>query len=207
MKIKEIIIDRNFPKHWKNIYLIGYMGVGKSSTAKHLGNLLDMPVIELDQLIEDYYGKTIPEIFEEMSEKDFRALETLILATAIPGGLVKYDLLKGAVFSCGGGAALSSINVTAMQNSGKIIWLTASPEEVLNRLSKSSEEDDSDGDTSNGRPLLKGKMNIADISDMMELRSPYYEEAADIIIDTDGKTPDAVAGEIIMALDLIPSVS
>ena len=202
----EIIIDRSAPEYWNNIYLIGYMGVGKSSTAKHLGKLLDMTVIELDQVIEDYYGKSIPDIFDEIEEEGFRAMETLVLATSITGCHIPYDLLKGAVFSCGGGVPLSERNVVAMQNSGQIVFLKANPDTIFNRLSSESGEK-SDGDTSNGRPLLKGKMNLSDITEMMEIREPYYEGAADLIIDTEGKTPEEIAGEIAISLGLIPNVS
>ncbi len=196
----EIIIERENPEYWRNIYLIGYMGVGKSSTAVHLAKLLDVPVIELDQVISDYYHKPIPDIFDEIGEDGFRALETLILATSITGCHVQYDILSGAVYSCGGGVPLSEVNVAAMQNTGFVVWLTASPETVFKRLN--------DGDDYIGkRPLLKEKNTISDISEMMEIRKPYYEAASDIVIDTDGKTPEEVAGEIIITLDLIPSIS
>ena len=192
----EIQFERGTPDHWRNIYLIGYMGTGKSSTAIHLGKILDVPVIELDQVIEDYYGDSIPEIFEEIGEDGFRAMETLMLATSITGCHVPYDLLSGAVFSCGGGIVLNDINIIAMQNSGQIVWLDASPETVYSRLKDSTE-----------RPLLKGKMNLPDIQEMMEIRRPYYEMAADYIISTDEKTPEEVAGEIVIALNLLPTLS
>ena len=226
----EYTFDRNPPSEWRNIYLIGYMGSGKSSTSKHLARILDLPVIELDEVISDYYGASIPEIFEEIGEEGFRALETLILAVGIGGtGPIRYDILKGAVFSCGGGVPLNIVNVAAMQNTGYVVWLNTSPEETLRRLTASIKEkkeaeefglgddtaaidvDDNDVDDNdvneNERPLLKGKMNIEDITEMMEIREPYYEAAADIKIDTDGKTPEEVAGEIVMALDLVPTVS
>ena len=194
----ETHIPREAPEHWKNIYLIGYMGTGKSSTAIHLAEILNIPVIELDQVISEYYGRSIPDIFDEIGEDGFRALETLVLTTAIPGYHVDYDIFEGAVYSCGGGVPLSEVNVAAMQNTGYVVWLDASPEEVFNRISK---------DKKNKRPLLKGKTNISDIAEMMEIRSPYYEDASDIRIDTDGKTPEEVAGEIVIGLNLIPSYS
>ena len=214
MMSMEIQFERNAPEFWKNIYLIGYMGVGKSSTAKCLSEILEMPVIELDQVIEDYCKKTIPEIFDDIGEEGFRSLETLLLATSITGSHVPYDLLKGAIFSCGGGVPLSDVNVIAMQNSGIVVWLNASPEEVFKRLSKEKPLDDStnnpaesDGDITNGRPLLRGKMNLTDIQEMMALREPYYEDAADLEVFTDKKTPADVAGEIVLALDLAPNIS
>ncbi|MBP3815306.1 MAG: shikimate kinase [Firmicutes bacterium] len=202
----EIVIDKGLAEHWNNIYLIGYMGVGKSSTAKHLAKILDLTVIELDQAIENHYGKPIMDIFDEIGEEGFRALETIILASSISGTVVPYDIYKGAVFSCGGGVPLNEVNVTAMFNSGRIVYLKAKPETVLARL-QNDNGDSSDGDTSNGRPLLRGKMNLSDIKEMMEIRAPYYEDAADLIIETDNKTPEEVAGEIVMELNLIPNLS
>ena len=202
----EIVISRENPEYWNNIYLIGYMGTGKTSVSKHLSKLLDMPAIELDKVIEDYYGKSIPDIFDDIGEEGFRAVETLVLATAITGCYVPYDLLKGAVFSCGGGVPLNETNVVAMQNSGRIVWLTATPETVLARLTQDAVRD-ADRDSANGRPLLKNKLNLSDISEMMEIRKPYYEGASDVVIETDGKTPEEIAGEILIALDLIPTIS
>ena len=214
MMTMERQFERETPDYWKNIYLIGYMGAGKSSTAKHLGEILDMTVIELDQVIEKHCNKTIPEIFDDYGEEGFRSLETLVLATSITGCHVPYDVMKGAIFSTGGGVPLNDINVMAMQNSGIIVWLNASPEEIYKRLSnemssinESDKLHESDGDITNGRPLLKGKLNLTEIREMMELREPYYEDAADLEIFTDGKTPADVAGEIVLALDLAPNIS
>ena len=202
----DINFERTDPEHWKNIYLIGYMGVGKSSVAKHLGEILDMTVIEIDKVIENYYGKTISAIFNEIGEEGFRALETLILATSITGCHVSYDLLKGGVFSCGGGVPLNDINVIAMQNSGRVVWLTATPETILERLTGDSAME-KDSDEAQVRPLLKDKLNLSDITEMMEMREQCYRDAADIIISTEGKTPQNIAGEIILSLGLIPSLS
>ena len=188
--------ERNGPEYWKNIYLIGFMGSGKSTVAKELSKLLDLPVIELDEIIETYYKKSISELFEEFGEKDFRNIETLLLITSITGCHQPYDLMKGAIFSCGGGTPLEELNVISMQNSGRIVYLTASPKTILERVSGSTH-----------RPLLKDKMNLQDIEDMLEIRAPYYEDAADITIDTENKTPADIAGEIMMALNLVPILS
>ena len=184
------------PKYWKNIYLVGFMGSGKSTVAKDLAEILDVPIIELDRIITDYLKMSIPDIFKEYGEESFRATETLMLTTSITGHHVKYDVLKGAIFSCGGGIVLSELNVTAMQNTGKIVWLKAEPETIWDRV----QNDES-------RPLIKGMESITDVREMMELREPYYQEAADLTINIDNKTPAEIAGEIVMALDLIPNLS
>lgn len=201
--IKEIILPDG-KENWKNIYLVGYMGVGKSTVSRYLGRILDMPVIDLDRVIEEYYGKSIPEIFEEIEEEGFRALETLILTISITGNKVHYDILKGAVFSCGGGITLNEVNVFAMKNSGKIVWLTASPETIYERLSNNPDAENPSFNNCN-RPLLK--MDIGSIREMMELRESCYRDAADLIISTEGKTPEDVAGEIALTLGLIPTLS
>ena len=189
--------NREKPDYWCNIYLIGYMASGKTTVAKTLGTMLDVPSFDLDAIIAEVYGKPIPQIIHEIGEEGFRAIEVITLATAIGRDIVEYDVFKGAVFSCGGGTILDKVNVDSMRKTGQLIYLRTSPEEIYKRLTQ--EETNSE---INDRPLLPADLSLASIKDMMELREPYYLYAADVIVDTDNKSPEEIAGEIIGTLNL-----
>ncbi|MDE6929768.1 MAG: shikimate kinase, partial [Lachnospiraceae bacterium] len=92
------------------------------------------------------------------------------------------------VVSCGGGAVLRPENVRMMKASGVVVLLTARPETVLNRVK---------GDDS--RPNLKGRMSAEGIAGLMEKRRLAYERAADLTVETDNRTPDQIAEEILSA--------
>lgn len=164
-----------------NIYLIGFMGCGKSSAASYLHKKYGMPVVEMDQQIVDEAGMKISEIFEKKGEESFRAMETDLLR--------RLSGVKNTVISCGGGAAMRGENVRLMREGGKIVLLTAEPETILERVKNDT-----------GRPLLDGHKNVADIREMMEKRRPAYEAAADVTIATDGRTEAEIAQAILDAV-------
>lgn len=161
-----------------NIYLIGFMGVGKSAVARQLHQKLNLPLIEMDQEIVDRQGMEISEIFARHGEAFFRDLESDLIKEIANG--------DGAIVSCGGGAVLRKENVDAMQQSGKVILLTAEPETILDRVKGFSH-----------RPLLKGKMDVASIRELMDQRKQAYENACQFFVTTDGKLPEEIADEII----------
>lgn len=162
----------------KNILLIGFMGTGKTTTSKILSEKTNMPEIDMDAYIVEKNGVSIAEMFEQKGEDYFRDRETECLI----------DILKndGVIVSCGGGVVVRDINVKYMKNQGVIVLLTATPETIYNRVKNS-----------NDRPILNGNMNIEYIEKLMEKRKSRYLEVADIIIETDGKTPEEVVTEII----------
>lgn len=161
----------------KNIYLIGFMGCGKSTIASGLNQMYGSQIVEMDQLIVEREGMTIPEIFKEKGEVYFRNAETALLR----------EIAEKAnqVVSCGGGIVLREENVSEMKKSGRIVLLTAKPETILERVS---------GD--DNRPVLQGKKTVADISALMENRRSKYEAAADFIVQTDEKTVSEICQEI-----------
>ena len=164
-----------------NIVLIGFMGSGKTSVGTELSTLLEMNYIDTDDKIVENFGISINEIFDTYGEAEFRKLERRAIE----------DLkgTKNTIISCGGGVVLDPINIELLRNVGKIVWLKVSPEEVLNRLSN----DDS-------RPLLKDKFTLKGLSEILENRLPLYENAGDIIIDTNKKDVQKIAREIIEKL-------
>lgn len=161
----------------KNIFLIGFMGSGKSTVAACLSENYGMDIIEMDQEIVEKEGMSISDIFATKGEPYFRDVETNLL--------IEIQSQENKVVSCGGGVVLREQNVTEMKKSGQIVLLTAKPETILERV----KDDDS-------RPLLQGNKNVAFISDMMEKRRPKYESAADLVIQTDGKSAEEICREI-----------
>ena len=164
-----------------NIFLIGFMGAGKSTAASFLHTFCGKEWIETDKRIEEQEGKSITRIFREEGEEYFRRKETEFLL-ALPED-------RGFVVSCGGGVPMREENVKAMRSKGRIIWLYASPETVYQRVHRSHK-----------RPLLEGNMNVDYIRKLMEERQARYEAASDIIVVTDAKTTEEIGKEIMERL-------
>lgn len=167
-----------------NIFLIGFMGCGKSTVAAKLNQMYGMHVVEMDQEISKRQKMSIPEIFEQYGEEYFRNLESALLEEIATG--------SGQVVSCGGGVVLREDNVAEMKKSGHIVLLTAKPEKVLKRVQK----DDN-------RPILKGRKTVEDIQTLMEARCEKYEGAADIVVATDDKNIAEICDEIIQRIEEI----
>lgn len=162
----------------EHIFLIGFMGCGKSTNARYLAKMTGVDQMEMDQKIVKDQGMAITEIFEKFGEPYFRDLETELIRS-----------LKGAdpmIVSCGGGAVLREENVALMKECGKIILLTATPEAIYDRVKHSTD-----------RPVLNGNMNVEYIAELMEKRRPKYEAAADIVISTDMKNVREICEEIL----------
>ncbi len=168
-------------KKKQHIYLIGFMGAGKSTVAKALSKETGLPVVEMDDELVRRAGMSINEIFSSKGEAAFRQMESSLLL----------EITKGApaIVSCGGGLVKDENNVKRMRADGTIVFLTAAAETILSRVA---------GDHS--RPLLEGKHDIASISAMIDERAPLYERAADIRVPVDSRTPEAIADEILVDL-------
>ena len=151
-----------------NIFLIGFMGCGKSTVADCLLKEYDMKVVEMDQELVERVGMTIPEIFSKYGEEYFRNEETKLLTEC--------QKKSHMVVSCGGGVVLREQNVEIMKSCGRIVWLTAKPSTILERVQNDE-----------NRPLLEGNKNVSSIRAMLEKRLPCYQKAADIIVETDGR--------------------
>jgi len=165
-----------------NIALVGFMGTGKSSVGLELSKLMGTELVEVDNLIAERAGKSIPEIFSEDGEVAFRKHEIAIVD--------EVSQRKGVVISCGGGAVLESQNVTRLRKNSVIILLTKSMDEILYRTAKDGES----------RPLLNTTDRIATVKKLLELRHPFYIRAADYIVDASGLDSKEVAKTIISCL-------
>jgi len=152
------------------IFLIGYMGSGKSTLGRRLASHLDLQFIDMDHYIEERNCKTIPQIFAEEGETEFRkkerrALEELAEFTDI-------------VIATGGGAPCFFDNIDLMNKTGKTIYLNIDPKILADRLLKSKTE----------RPLIKGKSReelIAFIDETLHKRNEFYMQAQHYITEPD----------------------
>ncbi len=169
----------------RNIILEGFMGSGKTLISELLSDELDLELLDTDSAIEEAEGRTISSIFEQDGEEAFRDMETELLGTIVR------DHYREMVISLGGGTVIREENRRLLENAGKVVYLKASPETVYERV----KDDDS-------RPLLKCEDPLARIKELLEKRSDIYEDAADLVIETDGKDPSDIVKEIITGLGI-----
>lgn len=157
-----------------NIVLCGMMGSGKTTVARALHKIYNLAWVDTDEEIVKEYGQ-INAIFANLGEDGFRDIESEVTARVAASH-------SGAVISLGGGCVLRQRNVDVLKkNGGKIYYLRTSPQTVINRVK---------GDTT--RPLLQGDLEER-VHSISATRSAIYERAADVIIDTDDKTPEQIA--------------
>lgn len=160
----------------RNIVLTGFMGTGKTVTGRALAARTGMELVDMDSLIEQRQGKTIPEIFAQDGEPAFRALERELVQE-----LAQRD---GLIISTGGGIVLNPDNIADFEKNGLVVCLTAAPETIFQRL-----ENDTD------RPLLSGDKK-AQIGALLETRRPLYDAIVHQI-DGDRLDPEARAEAIL----------
>ena len=150
------------------IFLIGFMGSGKTHWGKQLATQLKIPFFDLDDVISSKENKTIAEIFAHSGEEAFRVKEREVLESLI-------DENANMVVSCGGGTPCFFNNIERMKKYGVVIWLNTHVEVLVQRLIKEKEK----------RPLIK---NVQDadlrsyIVRKLNERRMYYEQA-DVVID------------------------
>lgn len=145
-----------------NIFIVGFMGSGKSTVGKKLASKLDMKFIDLDKHIESSINQSIPNYFDLNGEEKFRELEKKILIA-----LFKEE---NAVISCGGGTACFYDNMDQMNQNGLTIYLKMSVEMLVSRLVEAKEQ----------RPLIAGKSKkelTEYISKQLDKRDYYYKKA------------------------------
>lgn len=169
----------------KNIVLTGFMGAGKTAVGKELAHILGMKLIDVDTEIEKSEQITINDIFSQFGEPRFREIEMMMIKQLAAG--------KNLIISTGGGAVLKQENMDTLRKNGVIVCLMASPETILKRTS-----------ISNDRPLLKVENPLEKINQLLTFRKPFYEKA-DMMIDTENKTPLQIAEEIIDTIQAVPA--
>ena len=162
----------------EHVFLIGFMGSGKSSVGAQLGPALSLPFTDLDQLIVKAEGRSITSIFAAEGEAHFRKVEARSLDEVLDS--------PPAVVSLGGGTFLPLENRRSIQESGICIWLAVSLDEALKRCRREQ-----------GRPLA---LDPLEFSKLYEQRQPIYREC-DLKVETDGKSPQAICREIVLQLE------
>lgn len=164
-------VERALMHRMMNIVLVGMPGCGKTTVAGIIGKMTGRPVQDLDTMIEQRAGITIPEIFARSGEEGFRALETQIITEA--------GAQSGAVIATGGGSVTRLENYAPLHQNAVIVWL----QRDIDKLPR------------DGRPLSAH----ADLNEMFRRRAPMYSAFADMTADNNG-TPEAAAEMILEAL-------
>jgi len=164
-----------------NLVLIGYRGTGKSTVARELAARLDWVWVDADVELEARAGKSIAAIFADEGEKAFRDLESQVIA----------DLVQRnqTIVAAGGGVILRDENRAAIRTHSKVVWLTATVENIVRRVN-------ADQSTAGRRPNLTTQGGEAEIRQLLSVREPLYRETADWIVATDDKSPGEIAEEI-----------
>lgn len=163
-----------------NLYLIGYRGTGKTTTARLVAERLGAPWRDADVLLEERAGQTIRQIFAAEGEEGFRRRESEILRE-----LATRD---GWIIATGGGIILREEN-RALLRQGRVVWLTAAPEILWQRLRQ-------DPTTAERRPNLTTG-GLEEIQSLLANRTPFYEECADLKIDTAARSTEEAAALVV----------
>lgn len=161
----------------KTLFLIGFMGSGKSTIGKKLSKYLKLSYVDTDHYIEEKEKKSIKSIFSEAGEAYFRDLETEALQS-----------IQASIVSTGGGIVGRKENIKIMKERGIVIYLDVPFSEIDSRLRKDAT-----------RPLWNASK--AENKQRYESRLSLYEDAADIVVQSVGKTIDVVVTEIAAAVD------
>ncbi|GAB4132213.1 MAG: shikimate kinase [Thermogutta sp.] len=170
-----------------NLILIGYRATGKTTLARLLAAKLGWSWVDLDEEIEREAGKPIARIFAEDGEPAFRDLESKTVREWCGRDFV--------VIATGGGAPLREDNRRAMKASGVVIWLTANPQTIHARMQ-------GDATTAARRPALTAAGGLDEIIRLLAQREPIYRQTADLIIDTENRSPESLAEEILSRIEL-----
>jgi len=168
-----------------NIVLIGMRGSGKTTVGRILAQKLSRDFIEMDELITREAGLGIPEIVEKYGWSKFRDIEE-----KITGEVAERDNIINVT---GGGVVTREKNIAKLKKSGVLVWLKASVDTLVKRI----------GEDSGRPPLVRGRTPREDIEITLTERMPLYQKAADLIVDTEDKTPEKVAEAIIKSLKKI----
>ena len=162
---------------FKNIFIVGSMGSGKTSIGKMLAKNNNLSFLDTDHEIIRSCGYSIPDIFEKFGEEHFRGLETEQLR--------KMNVIENHVISTGGGIILRDDNEKLMKDLGIIIFLDININSQIDRVKNRK-----------NRPLLNNKSLKDNLLSLKKIRDPIYKKISNYIIDVSGKERDQVINEI-----------
>ncbi len=166
-----------------NIYLIGLMGVGKTTIGRQLARTLKWPFYDSDKVIEEKTGVDIPTIFEFEGEQGFRLREAKIIK--------QLTSERGIVLATGGGAVLQEANRVLLKENGFVVYLHCAVQKMLERTRKDTQ-----------RPLLNTDNPEKRIASLLRQREPIYLACADYQIDTGEKQSREIVRSIVKAYRL-----
>lgn len=160
-----------------NVFLVGPMGVGKSTIGRLLAAELNLSFCDSDRAIEERTGADIPWIFDMEGEAGFRERETTVLT--------ELAAESSLVIATGGGIVMRPQNCQIMKDAGYVCYLTASVEQLVERTARDKK-----------RPLLQVDNPRQKIIELLAMRDPLYHGVADFVVNTDRRSPKSVAQEI-----------
>lgn len=165
----------------KNLYLAGFMGTGKTATAKAIARILGVPCADLDQVIVREHGQSVAEIFATRGARAFRSAEHRALKALAGSG--------GSVIALGGGAVCYERNRALLRGTGPVVLLTAPPEVIFKRVRRSRK-----------RPLLAGPDAPARIRTLLARRMRDYRRYR-LRVDTAELTPEGAAEAVLQIVE------
>lgn len=166
------------------ILLIGYRGTGKTTVGRLVADGLGWSFADADERIEAAAGMSIKDIFAAEGEAGFRDRESATLAELCEA--------ENAVISTGGGVVLRPANRDRLTAAGFVVWLTATPEAIWQRMVE-------DPTTAGRRPNLTAGGGLPEVVSLLGVREPLYRAVADAAVPTDGRSPETVAAAILTA--------
>lgn len=163
------------------LWIIGMMGSGKSTVGTAVASRLGLDFVDTDLLVASVTESSIADLWSHEGEDSFRQLEGQMIASAAAG--------EPVVVATGGGVILDPANIEAMRTSGLVVWLTASPETLAQRIGRDA-----------NRPLLGQAEDPRErLADLLTERSARYRQAAHTTVATDGKSVESVVEEVLRA--------
>ena len=166
----------------RNIVLIGYRGTGKSSVARAVAARIKVPCLDTDELVASAAEMSIAEVFEREGEAGFRQREAEAVTRAVK--------TAPAVISAGGGVVENEDSMRQLKDVGCVVWLTARPQILLERI-------EANGESPGSRPDLTPDGGLAEAERVLARRAPLYRRWADLEVSTESRSVKEAADEIV----------
>ena len=165
----------------ENIFLVGFMGSGKSTVGQQLAGELGKTFFDCDRVLEERTGVDIPYIFDLEGEEGFRRREAAVLRELVAK--------LGIVLATGGGVVGDSANRSALAANGFVVYLRAPADLLYQRTARDR-----------NRPMLHAADPRARIDELLAVRDPLYREVADLVVETGRRGSRRVVQEIVQAV-------